>query len=223
MPSYSKPVKHFWPAIPVNVGDGELPMLNLLVGWSLGMSVLSAAVFWLNLQWQNERQTLRLTHTQQDVRALMDTLVHDIRRANFQGLVPNKLPGNSGACPSAFCGLPEDFDLSRNQILFSVDRNGNGVKDNNECSGFRVNNKVLQTKTSCQPVVWTSLSDSKNLQILELTFQIQCDNSPNSPGDILSVSLSSQSTFDKLPQTWQRWVQARNHSVRNRPAALSCK
>jgi hypothetical protein len=206
-----------------NAGDGKSHMLNLFVGWALGLSLLSAAVFGFNLQWQNERQTLLRTHTQQDVRALMDTLVHNIRRANFQALTPNKLPGNPGTCPSAFCGLTEDFDLSSQQILFSVDRNGNGVKENNECSGFRSNGNVLQTKTSCQPVVWTSLSDSKNLQILELNFQVQCDNSPNSPGDLVSVSLRSQSTFEKLPQTWQRWVQLRNHSAQTRPSSLNCK
>lgn len=209
--------------IRVNAGDGEGPMLNLFVGWALGMSLLSAAVFGFNLQWQNERQTLLRVHTQQDVRALMDTLVHDMRRANFQALTSNKLTANSGTCPSAFCGLTEDFDLSSQQILFSVDRNGNGIKENNECSGFRSNGKVLQTKTSCQPVVWTSLSDSKNLQILELNFQVQCDNSLNSPGDLVLVSLRAQSSVEKLPQTWQRWVQMRNHTAQTRPASLNCK
>lgn len=210
------------PAIRLNVGAGETPMLNLFVGWALGMSMLSAAVYWLNLQWQNDRQTLQRTHLQQDVRALMDTLVHDIRRANFQAVMPYPSTGNSGACPSAFCGLPEDFELGPQQILFSIDRNSNGIKDNNECSGFRSKDKELQTRTSCLPVVWTSLSDAKNLQILELNFQIQCTNNPNASGDVLSVSLRSQSTTEKLPQTWQRWVQLRNHPGHTRPASLNC-
>jgi hypothetical protein len=44
---------------------------------------------------------------------------------------------------------------------------------------------------------------------LELNFQVQCDNSLNSPGDLVLVSLRAQSSVEKLPQTWQRWVQMR--------------
>jgi type II secretory pathway component PulJ len=185
--------------------------------------MLSAAALWRHLQWQNDRQIRLRSHTQQDLRALMDTLIHDLRRAHFQALMPNNMPGNSGACPSAFCGLPEDFEMSNHQVLFSVDRNSNGVKDNNECSGFRMNGKELQTKTACQPVVWSTLSDAKNLQILSLDFSIECDNSPNSSGDVVAVSLSAQSTSEKVPQTWQRWVRLRNHNGRTRSAAFNCK
>lgn len=177
---------------------------------------------WLQLQWQNDRQIRLRSHTQQDVRALMDTLIHDLRSANFQALMPNNMPGNTGNCPSAFCGVPEDFEISRHQVLFSVDRNSNGVKDNNECSGFRINGKDLQTKTACQPVVWSTMSDSKNLQILALDFSMECDNSPSASGKVLAVSLSAQSTSEKLPQTWQRWVRIRNHNTRTRTAAFNC-
>ena len=177
---------------------------------------------WLQLQWQNDRQIRLRSHTQQDVRALMDTLIHDLRNANFQALMPNNMSGNIGACPSSFCGLPEDFEISSHQILFSVDRNSNGVKDNNECSGFRINGKELQAKTACQPVVWSTLSDAKNLQILSLDFSMECDNSPSASGDVVTVSMSAQSTSEKVPQTWQRWVRLRNHNTRTRTAAFNC-
>ena len=152
----------------------------------------------------------------------MDTLTHDLRRANFQALMPNNLPGNLGSCPSAFCGLPEDFEISSHHILFSVDRNGNGVKDNNECSGFRINGKELQIRTACQPVVWSTLSDAKNLQILSLEFSMECDNSPASSGDVVAVSLRAQSTSENVPQKWQRSVRLRNHNGRTRPVAFNC-
>ena len=197
-------------------------MLNLLLGWSLGLSMLSAAAIWLNLQWQNDRQIRLRSHTQQDMRALMDTLIHDLRRANFQALMQNNMQGNSGACPSAFCGLPEDFELSSHQILFSVDRNSNGIKDNNECSGFRINNKELQSKTACQPVVWSTLCDAKNLQILSLDFLVECDNKPAASGDVVAVSLRAQSISEKVPQTWQRWVRLRNHNARSRSETFNC-
>ena len=58
-------------------------MVNLLVGMAMGLSLLSAAVFWVHFQWTHDRKILERSHAQQETRALMDTLVHDIRRANF--------------------------------------------------------------------------------------------------------------------------------------------
>ena len=197
-------------------------MVNLMMGLALGLSVLSTASVWANVQWQNDRQTLLRSHTQQDVRALLDTLAHDVRRANFQGASLPALQTSAIACFSAFCGLPEDFELSSRQILFSLDRNDNGIKDNNDCSGFRVSAKELQTKTACRPVVWTSLSDNKNLQILELSFRYQCNNAKATPGDLVSIILRIQSTSEKVPLRFQRFVRLRNAGPANRPASQIC-
>jgi Tfp pilus assembly protein PilW len=187
-------------------------MLNLWVGLAMGLSLLSAAAVWVNFQWRNDRQILLRSHTQQDTRALMDTLVHDLKRANFQGHFGANGSLDIGSCPSDFCGAVEDFQFSAHQILFSIDRNDNGMKDNNECSGFRLNAKELQTKTSCQPAVWTSLSDSKNLQVLELNFRFQCNNSALHQGHSLLISIRSQSSSEKVPSTWQRVVRLRNNT-----------
>jgi len=197
-------------------------MVNLMMGLALGLSVLSAAAVWVNAQWQIDRQTLLRSHTQQDVRALLDTLVHDIRRANFQGANLSALQSNSAVCGSPFCGLSEDFELSRRHILFSLDRNDNGIKDNNDCSGFRVSAKELQTKTACRPVVWSTLSDNKNLQILELSFRYQCNNATATPGDLVSIVLRIQSASEKVPINFQRFVRLRNGGLANRPAAQVC-
>ena len=203
-------------------------MVNLLMGLALGLSVLSAAAVWVNVQWQIDRQTLLRSHTQQDVRALLDTLVHDIRRADFQGTQLSALQSNSGLCESPFCGLPEDFELSSHQILFSLDRNDNGVKDNNDCSGFRLNAKELQTKTACRPVVWSTLSDNKNLQILALDFRYQCNNVSGNAidaathGDLVSIVLRSQSVSEKVPSTFQRLVRLRNLGKLNRSGSQVC-
>ena len=86
-------------------------MLNALLGWALSFSVLSAAVFWLNFQWQNDRYLVLINQRQNDARALMATMVHDLKRSNFQATMSNNSLGNMGLCPSAFCGLPEDFEM----------------------------------------------------------------------------------------------------------------
>jgi type II secretory pathway component PulJ len=197
-------------------------MLNAMMGWALSFSVLSAAVFWLNFQWQNDRQLVLINQRQNDTRALMTTMVHDLKRSNFQAIMPNKQLGNMGECPSEFCGLTEDFEMSRQQILFSLDRNSNGIKNNNECSGFRLNGKELQTKTSCQPVVWTALNDAKNLQILDLTFRLECDDRIASWGHVVVVDMHFQSSAEKTPLSVQGIVRLRNQNLQFHPASIQC-
>ena len=107
-------------------------MVNLLVGLAMGLGVLSAAVFWVHLQWSHDRKILESSHAQQETRALMDTLVHDIRRANFHSIAISSAPNSQSNCLSPFCGATEDFSVTPQQILFSIDRNENGLKENNE-------------------------------------------------------------------------------------------
>jgi hypothetical protein len=189
-------------------------MVNILVGIAMGLSVLSAAVFWVHFQWTHDRQILERSHVQQETRALMDTLVHDIRRANFFSLVITPNTPHDPVCPIAFCGASEDFYLTIHQILFSIDRNENGLKENNECSGFRLNGN--------QPVVWTSLTQPKNLEILALELRLQCNQSSPILGELLLIEIRSQTATEKMPLTWRRGVRLRNSGTLLGNAASNC-
>jgi len=197
-------------------------MVNLLVGMAMGLSVLSAAVFWVHFQWTHDRQILERSHAQQETRALMDTLVHDIRRANFYSVAITPIYPQDPVCPIAFCGASEDFYLTPQQVLFSIDRNENGLKENNECSGFRLNGNQIQTKTSCQPVVWTSLTQPKHLEILSLELRLQCNQSSSILGELLLIEIRSQISTEKMPLTWRRGVRLRNSGTHLRNAASNC-
>jgi type II secretory pathway component PulJ len=197
-------------------------MVNLLVGLAMGLSVLSAAVFWVHFQWTHDRKILDRSHAQQETRALMDTLVQDIRRANFHSVVIAPTSPQNPLCPIQFCGTLEDFYLTPQQILFSIDRNENGLKENNECSGFRLNGNQIQTKTSCQPVVWTSLTQPKHLEILTLELRLQCNQTSTILGELLLIEIRSQISNEKIPVTWRRGVRLRNSGVHIRAAASNC-
>jgi len=197
-------------------------MINLLVGMAMGLSMLSAAVFWVHFQWTHDRQILERSHAQQETRALMDTLVHDIRRANFYSVAITPTSPQDLLCPIQFCSAPEDFHLTSQQILFSIDRNENGLKENNECSGFRLNGNQIQTKTSCQPVVWTSLTQPKHLEILALELRLQCNQSSPNPGELLLIEIRSQVSTEKISLTWRRGVRLRNFGAHLRNAASDC-
>jgi hypothetical protein len=193
---------HQQPSRPHRFG-AVLDMVNLLIGMAMGLGILAAASTWTAMQWQSDRHTAQRSLAQQDIRALMDTLVHDIRRAQFRS-------------------QPQHFQVSPHQILFSINRNDNAQRDNNECSGFRLNGTALQTQTACQPVVWTSLNDSRTLQILSLNFEWSCDNNNGSLGDLLWLQITSQSPHEPTPSTWQRHVRMRNVHARLRPDVTTC-
>jgi len=197
-------------------------MVNLLVGLAMGLSVLSAAVFWVHFQWTHDRKILDRSHAQQETRALMDTMVRDIRRANFHSVAIAPTSHQDPLCPIQFCGTLEDFYLTPQQILFSIDRNENGLKENNECSGFRLNGNQIQTKTSCQPVVWTSLTQPKHLEILTLELRLQCNQTSTILGELLLIEIRSQISNEKIPLTWRRGVRLRNSGVQIRDAASHC-
>jgi type II secretory pathway component PulJ len=197
-------------------------MVNLLVGMAMGLSVLSAAVFWVHFQWTHDRKILERSHAQQETRALMETLVHDIRRANFYSMAITPTSPQDLLCPMQFCGASEDFLVTTQQILFSIDRNENGLKENNECSGFRLNGNQIQTKTSCQPVVWTSLTQPKHLEILAFELRLQCNQSLPNPGELLVIEIRSQVSTEKISLTWRRGVRLRNSGARLRNAAFNC-
>ena len=197
-------------------------MVNILVGLAMGLGVLSAAVFWVHFQWTQDRKILESSHAQQETRAMMDTMVHDIRRANFQSIGIAPTTHSETNCLSPFCGAPEDFQVTPQQILFSIDRNENGLKENNECSGFRLNGNQIQTKTSCQPVVWTSLTQPKHLEILTLELRLQCNQTSTILGELLLIEIRSQISNEKIPLTWRRGVRLRNSGVHIRDAASHC-
>lgn len=185
-------------------------MIQLLVGLAMGLGILSAASVWVSLQWQSDQRHLKRSQNQQDVRALMDTLVSDLKRANFKSTASGTSAPPSPPCPSDFCDADDDFKLTEHQILFSTDRNNNGIRDNNECSGFRLNGKLLQTKTSCTPVVWTSLNAIKNIEVIQLTFQLLCTSESHASSKVIKISVSTQSASEPIPFVWQRHVQLRN-------------
>lgn len=197
-------------------------MVNLLVGLAMGLSVLSAAVFWVHFQWTHDRKILDRSHAQQETRALMDTMVRDIRQANFHSVAIAPTSHQDPLCPIQFCGTLEDFYLTPQQILFSIDRNENGLKENNECSGFRLNGNQIQTKTSCQPVVWTSLTQPKHLEILTLELRLQCNQTSAILGELLLIEIRSQISNEKIPLTWRRGVRLRNSGVHISDAASHC-
>jgi type IV pilus assembly protein PilW len=147
-------------------------MVSLLMGLAMGLLVISGGIHWWMTALQTQRTALQESRLAQDLRVAMDWMVQDIRRAQYVNAAWRTRI--NATCNDAFCGAAEDFRVSANQIEFSWDRDDNGQKKNNECTGFQLKSFELIVKTSCGPVVWTAITDAGNIKVTALQFTSHC-------------------------------------------------
>lgn len=149
-------------------------LMGLLVGLSVGLVVLAAGSALLANHLRGHRTALQDSHLHHDLRSAIDWMARELRKAQYTA---NAWETRSPtACEDAFCDGPENFSIAGHRIEFSHDRNHNGQQDMNECMGFRLAGKALQAKRSCNASGdWQAITDSANLHITELRWQLHCE------------------------------------------------
>jgi type II secretory pathway component PulJ len=148
-------------------------LVGLLVGMGVGLVVLAAGARLLATHLQAHRWLLQDSHLHHDLRSALDTVASALRQAQFVGQAA--FERSASPCADAFCGGQARLMLQAQRIDFGRDRNGNGLLDNNECTGFRLRAQKLQVRTACLPEVWTDLTDAGSLKILNLQWQLHCE------------------------------------------------
>lgn len=156
-----------------NHGQRGETLVGLMVGMGIGLVVLAAGSQMLAQQLQGHRWALQDTHLHQDLRSTLDVIANELRQAQAVG---QPWPTRSNVqCVDAFCGGAGALMVQDQRIVFSRDRNLNGLLDNNECTGFRLRNQALQVRTACVPEVWTNLTDAGSLKMTDLRWQLHCE------------------------------------------------
>lgn len=152
-------------------------LIGLLVGLVVGLIVLGgASLIYLNAARANST-TLQLSRTNQELKAIMDVMVRDIRRAGRSAAAINCIGGVS--CTDSFVGGSEDWSVAASQIDFTYDLNANGSQDSDECHGFRRVEESgigrIEMKSNCTPT-WQALSspDSTHISNFALTSETRC-------------------------------------------------
>ena len=147
-------------------------LIGLLIGLAIGLGVLAGGIHLWMVTLKAQRQALQATRMHQDLRAAMDWMAQELRQAQY--LHEAWKARTTSDCSDAFCGAPEDFNVSDNQIEFSGDRNDDGTKDNNECNGFQLRSGELRTKTSCASGQWQVVTNAEHVKITSLKFTPRC-------------------------------------------------
>ena len=155
-----------------NVTQRGETLIGLLVGLSVGLVVLAAGSAMLSNHLRGHRMALQDSHLHHDLRSAMDWMAREVRKAQYTAHAwQSRAPK---VCDDAFCEGWQDFSIERDWIDFSYDRNHNGKKDSDECMGFRLSGRNLQTRRSCKGD-WQAITDSANLEITSLSWQLRCE------------------------------------------------
>lgn len=206
-----------WPLVACAPERGET-LVGLMVGMGVGLVVLAAGSHMLSHHLQGHRNTLQQSHLHHDLRSALDAMAGELRQAQGSGQPWQKR--SSGLCSDAFCAA--DVVITGDRLVFSRDRNQNGVLDNNECTGFRLRDHELQVRTACLPEVWTDLTDAGSLQLTALAWQMQCEKQGPWVARHITVHITAQWPHGPLqPLSLSQTISLRNQ-VPVQPWPVAC-
>lgn len=157
-----------------------LNLVELMIGLVIGMIVLAAmTTVYLNAS-RGSRDTLNANRLNQDLRAVMDIMVADIRRAGYWGTAAS---GSTNPF-TVRGGTATDIYVTNGCILYSYDATYNAtstagtVDANVDYFGFRLNGGAVWMATSfsntnqacTNNLGWQSLTDTNVINVSALTF-----------------------------------------------------
>lgn len=141
-----------------------LSIVELMVGVAVGMLVVGGALSLFARNVSGSRQLLLEARLNQDLRAAMDLVTRDLRRAGYWG---NAIQGTlaAGASASAPQNPYAAVDTSTtNQVTYEFSQaTENDAVDDTERFGFRLNGGALEMQSSNGN--WTSITDPSTITI----------------------------------------------------------
>ena len=147
-------------------------LVALLVGLALGLGVLAVGAQVLARLLAEQRQLQVQSRLQLELHFALERIAYELQDAQYSASAGQSR--DASACRDDFCDGPDDFSISDARIVWSLDRNHNGVQDNNECTGYRLRAGSLQQRSACQPETWVALSDPATLELSGLRATLQC-------------------------------------------------
>jgi prepilin peptidase dependent protein B len=191
-------------------------LIELMVGVAVGLFVvLAATAIYLNAT-TTGRDAAYANRLNQDMRAIMDVLVADVRRAGFWSLaaVGNETP-NAFTVRTAGAGTDVFISTTPSCILYSYDLNATGTPAAGDFFGFRLNGNVVETAPAtlvrtddtagaCNANnAWVPLNDPNEVRVTALTF-----SAAGATGVAGSRCLvfNPDDYSEAKPETWVAWT-----------------
>jgi prepilin peptidase dependent protein B len=172
---------------------------ELMITIGLSLSVISSVLIGYLATYSSSMSTLAASKLNQDMSALMNLMVNELRRAGYSGVVPTTPASNLfAAVDNTALEVFDNMTLNAQQaatgsgscIVYSYDMDKDGVVDAAELAGFRLTTTgVVQMRTSgntadpdtCATAsnTWTDLTDPDFVTVSALTFNLANSNCLN--------------------------------------------
>ena len=146
-------------------------LIELMIGMAVGLIVLSGALFLYLKIYTVSQSTLASTQLNRELGILVDTMSGEIRRHGYFA--------NSGANPyqaSSTAGI----SISGSCILYGYDVNADGVQNDNEFRGFKLDLQKLwfartATAACASTTGWEEFSSTNSVLVESLLFNLNID------------------------------------------------
>jgi prepilin peptidase dependent protein B len=180
--------------------QGGFTITELMITVGLSMSVISSVLIGYLATYSSSMDTLAASKLNQDMSALMNLMVNEMRRAGYSGVVPdpptaNAFATNGTTALTVFNNVTSNTQQSGTGsgscVVYSYDMDEDGVVDAVELGGFRLSaTGIVQMRTSgdtatpntCASTtnnVWSDLTDLDFLTVTALTFNLANSNCLN--------------------------------------------
>lgn len=204
-----------------------LSLVELMVGITVGLFIVAAATTLMASQLVDNRKLLLETQMQQDLRASMDIITRQLRRAGAQDIGQAQTGvamAGSGGAKNDYAPVTPDSSPSA-EVDFAFYRNA----DDKGPYGFKLDGGVIKTLSG---TAWQDLTDSETLNVTAFTITpsnvstsvLPCPNlCPGNTTDCwptlvvreLTVSITAQAKSDaNVRRTLSTQVRVRNDWVR---------
>ena len=167
-------------------------LVEMMVATLIGMMLLAGITFIFTHTVKANTETLKSAHLHQELRAIMDFMIQDIRRSGYWtkavcSINPNILfPDTVAEFCAGKAGQKSPFDVmtvnnNKDCILYNYDATPNGILDTvpnkddipDERFGFRLNAgavEMRQAGADCDTGGWQDVSDPRSITITRLEF-----------------------------------------------------
>lgn len=158
-----------------------MTIVELMVGVVVGfIAVMAVTLFFVN-QMGSNRDMLNVTRLNQELRAIMDLTLRDIRRAGYwgnaiSGVYYEGIPGgtvtaNPGSSITIGGTLNPSVATNGTSIQYTYDVNGDGAIADDENFKIWLNNGAVELVQGINAPTTTVLSDTSTTTITGLTFR----------------------------------------------------
>ncbi|TNG02134.1 MAG: hypothetical protein EP297_01515 [Gammaproteobacteria bacterium] len=204
---------------PMNIKQQRgVTLVELMIGTLVGLIVIGGVLtVYLGVA-RSSADTLKSSRLNQEMNAVMNIMANDIRRSGFWGTVnPNEPQTNPfnvvGADQTALSVRDATSSADAGElgsddcVLYTYDRDGDGIVDDSEYYGFKLNSNAVQMRfscpasggtttcgTDCSVGSWQSVTDNSTITVTALAFNLNStDEDGNAaPSTCINVSVDDE-------------------------------